>query len=96
MISRSELIERYFLDGFNYEEIIKIFYCRHSISFSLRILHKILRAKCLYGRVFPSPLVETKLLLRYKLAQVVFVLGSRQCTKYVYEMAFKSAKAIFE
>ena len=58
MRSRSELIEKYFLDGFTYEEITKMLYCRHSIGISARTLHRSLRTKGLYRRDFPSPLVD--------------------------------------
>ena len=52
MMSRSGLIEKYLLDGFTYEEIIKMLYCKHSIGISLRTMHRILRTKGLYCRVF--------------------------------------------
>ena len=58
MTSRSELIEKYFLDGLTYEEIIKMLYCKHSIGINLRTLHRTLRTKELYRRGFPSPLVD--------------------------------------
>ena len=58
MMSRSELIEKYFVDGFTYEEIIKMLYCRHSIGISVRTLHWTLRIKELYRRGFPSRLMD--------------------------------------
>ena len=58
MMSRSELIEKYLLDGFTYEEIIKMLYFRYSMGISVRTLHRILRTKGLYRRGFPSPLVD--------------------------------------
>ena len=38
----SELIEKYFLDGFTYQEIIKMLYFKDSIVISLRTLHRTL------------------------------------------------------
>ena len=38
----SELVEKYFLDGFTYQEIIKMLYCKDSIVISLRTLHRTL------------------------------------------------------
>ena len=58
MMSRSELIKKYFLDGFTYDEIIRMLYCRHSIGTSLKTLHRTLRTKELYRRGFTSPLVD--------------------------------------
>ena len=40
MTSRSELIEKYFLDGLTYEEIIKMLYCKHSMGINLRTLQR--------------------------------------------------------
>ena len=65
-MSCSELIEKYFLDGLTYEEIIKMLYCKHSIGVSLRTLHRTLKTKELYCRGFPSPLVDV-ITLRMKL-----------------------------
>ena len=65
-MSCSELIEKYFLDGLTYEEIIKMLYCKHSIGVSLRTLHRTLKTKELYRRGFPSPLVDV-ITLRMKL-----------------------------
>ena len=45
MRSLCELIEEYFLDGFTYEEIIKMLYCWHSIGISLRTLYGTLRTE---------------------------------------------------
>ena len=58
MMSRSELIEKYLVDVFTYEEIIKMLYCRHSIGISVRTLHRTLRIKELYRRGFPSRLMD--------------------------------------
>ena len=65
-MSCSELIEKYFLDGLTYDEIIKMLYCKHSIGVSLRTLHRTLKTKELYRRGFPSPLVDV-ITLRMKL-----------------------------
>ena len=57
-MSRSELIEKYFLDGLRYEEVIKALFCRHGVGISLRTLYRTLKTEGLYRRGFPRPLVD--------------------------------------
>ena len=96
MMSRSELIEKYFVDGFTYEEIIKMLYCRHSIAISLRTLHRTLRTKGFYCRGFPSPLADVITFIENEISEVVVVLVTGQCTKDIYDKAIKSAKLMYE
>ena len=77
MMSRFELIKMYFLDGFTYEEIMKMLFCRHNIDISLGTVHRSLRRKGLYRKGFPSPLWDVVLFMEMEISSIGCFVGYR-------------------
>ena len=87
----SELIEKYFLDGFTYQEIIKMLYFKDSIVISLRTLHRTLWTKELYCRGCPSPLVDVITFIENEISSSSCSIGywamHQRCTQNGYKVS---------
>ena len=98
MISRSELIGKYFLDGFTYEEVTKMLYCRRSIDISVRTLHRTLRTKELHRRGFPSPLVDVIAFIENEITSSGCSIGYRaihqRCLRNGYKVSKENVRVI--